>query len=447
MGHSQALEFIGNDMRYSCLLFVTLMSLLFAPIVMANTAASEKNILWAEENESGQVSVHLYFFWSRHCPHCRDARSFVEKLPSHLPFLTLHSLEVGQGQPNDPLYTDMASALGEKAQSVPAFLFCGTMTTGYGNDQSTGEWLTVNLKRCHSHIMSARHEALPLENQAVSEGASPAPLPLIGDLDLTSLSLPTTTLILAAIDSFNPCAFFVLLFLLSLLIHARSRTRMLIMGVTFVVISGLTYFLFMSAWLSLFLLSAEIRWVTLIAGAVAILIAVVNIKDFFWFKQGVSLSITDQAKNHLLKRMRRLISARSLPTMLLGTITLAVVANSYELLCTAGFPMVFTRILTMHALTTSSYYAYLALYNSIYIIPLLLIVVVFSYTLGSKKLTEAQGRSLKLLSGLMMLGLGIMLVFAPNALNNPVTAILLLAAALTSTWVLYRYKFHRASGS
>jgi hypothetical protein len=98
--------------------------------------------------------------------------------------------------------------------------------------------------------------------------------------------------------------------------------------------------------------------------------------------------------------------------------------------------MVFTRILTLNALSLTSYYLYLVLYNVVYIIPLLLIVLAFSITLGSRKLSERQGRLLKLLSGLMMLGLGGLLVVNPALLNNLMISFVLLAGALGVSIVL-----------
>ncbi|MCK7494235.1 MAG: hypothetical protein MZW92_25745 [Comamonadaceae bacterium] len=106
---------------------------------------------------------------------------------------------------------------------------------------------------------------------------------------------------------------------------------------------------------------------------------------------------------------------------------LAVAANSYELLCTAGFPMVFARILTLNELPPVSYYLYLVLYNLVYVVPLSVIVGIFTVTLGRKKLTEWQGRVLKLLSGTMMLGLGAVLLINPSLLNNVLVSLALLA--------------------
>ena len=118
--------------------------------------------------------------------------------------------------------------------------------------------------------------------------------------------------------------------------------------------------------------------------------------------------------------------------------TLALAANSYELLCTAGFPMVYTRILTTNELAPAAYYGYLLLYNVVYIIPLLLIVGTFSLTLGARKLSERGGRLLKLLAGVMMLELGLVLIVAPALLNSAGLALLLLCVALLLTWTAAR---------
>jgi hypothetical protein len=283
--------------------------------------------------------------------------------------------------------------------------------------------------------MSAAPEAAP----AVAASGTPVleepagtrvHLPFLGSIDAQALSLPVLTLVLAGMDAFNPCAFFVLLFLLSLLVHAKSRTRMAVVGGTFVLFSGLVYFVFMAAWLNVFLIAGELRVITIAAGLLALTVAALNIKDYFWFKEGPSLSIPESAKPGLFKRMRGIVATGSLAPMLASTVLLAIVANSYELLCTAGFPMVYTRALTLASLETWQYYAWLAAYNVIYVIPLLAIVIVFVKTMGARKLSEREGRILKLVSGFMMLGFGLLLLLAPQLLTNPAASILVLLVAV-----------------
>jgi hypothetical protein len=234
------------------------------------------------------------------------------------------------------------------------------------------------------------------------------------------------------------------------MVHARSRARMALVGGLFVLFSGLLYFVFMAAWLNLFLVVGYLPVVTVAAGLVALLVGAINVKDFVWPKRGISLSIPERAKPGLYQRTRDLVGAGSLPALLAGTVTLALAANAYELLCTAGFPLVFTRILTLSELSTPAYYGYLGLYNLVYVLPLLVIVVIFVLTLGARKLKEEEGRVLKLLSGLMMLGLGLVLLFAPEMLSQPLTALSLILAALAGTalvvWLARRPKhFSRAA--
>jgi hypothetical protein len=128
--------------------------------------------------------------------------------------------------------------------------------------------------------------------------------------------------------------------------------------------------------------------------------------------------------------MRGIVATGSLGPVLTNTVLLAIVANSYELLCTAGFPMVYTRVLTLAQLETWQYYAWLAVYNVIYVIPLLAIVIVFVKTMGARKLSEDEGRVLKLVSGCMMLGFGLLLLLAPQLLTNPLAAIIVLLVAV-----------------
>lgn len=376
-------------------------------LLMSHDISASEAAIWTSTQDTDEAKVHLYFFWSQKCPHCLKAIPFIESIKRDHSWIEVHSAEISQNRQNLKQYIDMASLLGQEASSVPAFLVCGRMITGYDSPQGVGQEILGLALACRQSPETAL---------SMTEQGRQFLLPFIGTIDPQSNSLPVFTLIIAGMDSFNPCAFFVLLFLLSLMVHARSRSRMLLIGTTFVTISALIYFMFMAAWLNLFIMIGAMPAMTIIAGVIAVLIGLINTKDYFLFRQGPSLTIPESAKPTMFHRMRELLKTNNIATLLVGTATLAVAANSYELLCTAGFPMVYTRLLTLSDLSSLEYYAYLALYNLIYVLPLMIIVLVFSFTLGAYKLSEQQGRFLKLLSGLMMFGLGLVLLFAPNAL-------------------------------
>lgn len=404
------------------LLYSVCLAFLFASPARADVELPEP--LWYSTDAQGNMVVHLHFFWTKYCPHCQEAVPFVRELGKKHAWLRVYAYELSRSQTNADIYDEMAKSLGQESTFVPAFFFCKTMTTGFDTAETTGRQLEADLLACREGGQGP-----------FSPGAS-LTLPLLGAIDIGRHSLPVLTLLIASLDAFNPCAFFVLMFLLSLLIRSRSRMRMAVIGGVFVFVSGFMYFIFMAAWLNAFFLLGSLAVITFAAGLIAVMIGLVNIKDYFYFKQGVSLSIPDSVKPRLFQKMRYVVEAGGWPAMVGSTIFLAIAANGYELLCTAGFPMVYTRLLTLSELSGAQYYLYLFFYNLVYVVPLLAIVSLFTWTMGAKKLSEREGRRLKLLSGLMMLGLGIMLMVAPEMLNNLFTAFLLAAGALIVTALL-----------
>jgi glutaredoxin len=393
-----------------------------------------------------QQKTVIYFFWGKGCPHCEEERQFLERMKREQPSLEIKDYEVWHNNENAGLMALMLRANGMKSSGVPVTFVSDKMFSGFTARSMAA--IEKELKKCGLTPCADPAEALrktateELAGQSLPFAASTTAsvggdaqdssvtIPFFGDLDVSNSPLPVLTLLIAGMDSFNPCAFFVLLTLLSMLVHAQSRNKMLLIGGIFVFFSGFIYFLFMSAWLNLFLVMGHVAVITTLAGCVSVVIAGINIKDFFLFQQGVSLSIPDSAKPKLFDRMRKLLRSDSLVSILIGTTVLAVVANFYELLCTAGFPMVFTRILTLNNLSTPTYYLYLVLYNVIYVVPLFIIVLCFSLTLGKRKLSEWQGRVLKLVSGTMMLGLGMVLLIDPALLNSVLVSFTILVAAL-----------------
>jgi len=386
----------------------------------------------------------VYFFRGRGCPHCEKEKSFLRALQRELPAMTVKDYEVWYDKENAALLARLMKAHGLQVSGVPITFVDGHAFAGFSSQ--TRRAIEEAVRECGSRPCVDPMDAIgkgpagttasTAQESAAKDNGTFFNIPLIGTLNAQDASLPVMTLVIAGLDSFNPCAFFVLLSLLGLLVHARSRNRMLLIGLVFVFFSGFVYFLFMAAWLNLFLVMGQVAIITTVAGVVSVIIAAINIKDFFLFKQGVSLSIPDSAKPGLFDRMRRLMRATSMISILAGTTVLAIVANSYELLCTAGFPLVFTRILTLQNLPAATYYLYLMFYNIVYVVPLLIIVVVFTATLGSRKLSEWQGRVLKLVSGSMMLGLGIVLLADPSLLSSLLTSLGVLSAAIVLSLIV-----------
>ena len=229
-------------------------------------------------------------------------------------------------------------------------------------------------------------------------------------LSLDEVGLPLFTLAMGLLDGFNPCSMWVLILMISLLAPMNNRPRMFAIAGTFVAVEGLAYFIFMAAWLNLFLLIGLSRISEIVIAAIALLAGMINLKDFWFYGRGFSLSIPDAAKPDIYARMRRILHAENLTGALIGTVVLAILVQIVEFMCTSGFPALYTRILTLKQLDSMSYYSYLLLYNLAYMFDDVIILAIGVITLSQRRLQEKEGRWLKLISGLVMVGLGIYLI-------------------------------------
>lgn len=329
------------------------------------------------------------------CPHCADAKVFLQQLARERPQLRIVFRAVDQ----DPSARDELMALSRSAgvwpPGVPTFAVNGRVLVGFGDARESGR------------------AVLALIDQG-TVAASTVETGLFGTLSASQMGLPLFTLALGLLDGFNPCAMWVLLFLLSLLVRLQDRRRMALVAGTFVLVSGAVYYAFMAAWLNVFLavgLSTQVRWAL---AAVALLVGGANVKDFVAFGKGISFSIPESAKPGIYARVRAVLNAEALPGSLLAVAVLAVVVNFVELLCTAGLPAIYTAVLTQQGVSPAAHYGYLGLYILGYIADDTLMVTVAVVALGNRKLTEHTGRWLKLMSGMVMLVLGLVLLVRPD---------------------------------
>jgi len=331
------------------------------------------------------------------CPHCARARPYLERLAREIPELRIVVREVDR----DPAALDDLVRLSREAgvwpPGVPSFASEGRLLVGFDDAQHSGPAIRALIGRA------------PARTGVVDTAA-------LGTLSLEQLGLPLFTLAMGLFDGFNPCAMWVLLFLLSLLVHVRSRARMALVAGTFVLASAVVYYAFMAAWLGMFMLIGLSPAVRIGLAAAALAIGAVNVKDFVAFGRGPTLAIPAAARPGLHARMRAVLRAEALPASLVAVAALAVVVNFVELLCTAGFPAIYTAVLAQQGLGALAHHAYLGLYIAGYIVDDAAMVAVAVITLGSRRLDERAGRWLKLVSGAVMLALGAALLLRPELL-------------------------------
>jgi glutaredoxin len=330
------------------------------------------------------------------CPHCADAKAFLAQLQSERPDIEVRLQPVDTDAAARERLTALFQAAGQWPPGVPTFVIGERMLIGFDDAEHQGK------------------ELLALIDASATPSAAAIDRPQLGGMSVELLGLPAFTLALGLLDGFNPCAMWVLLFLLSLLVRLRDRRRMLLVAGTFVLTSAAIYYAFMAAWLNVFLAVGFSEPVRVGLALLALTIGAVNLKDFVAPGRGPSLSIPAAARPGLVALMARLRDTQALPALLLGVTVLAILVNLVELLCTAGLPAVYTAVLAQQGLSPAAHHAYLGLYILGYIADDSLMVGIAVAALGSGKLGERGGRRLKLLSGAVMLALGAVLLLRPQ---------------------------------
>jgi glutaredoxin len=390
-----------------------LFRLLLAAVVVVPAPAA------AQAPPAGANADRIEAFVREGCPHCAKAEEFLAQLNKERPALTIVVRDVQK----EPAALDRLKELAQQTETgavrVPAIYVRGALIVGFSPDAGTDRLIRAALdgRRAGSRASAAgtceAEESLACPKGpegAAEEGFS---VSVFGrTITLADVGLPAFTVAMGLLDGFNPCSMWVLLLMISLLAPMNDRKRMLAVGGTFVLIQGIAYFIFMAAWLNLFLLIGMSRAVTLVVAAIAIVAGMINLKDVVAFGRGVSLSIPASAKPGIYQRMRGLLHAPTMGAAIAGAAVLAVLVQVVEFMCTSGFPALFTRILSLRELPPATYYGYMLLYNAAYMIDDIVVLTIGVVMLSRHRLQEKEGRVLKLVSGAVMVGLGIYLIVA-----------------------------------
>lgn len=377
---------------------------------------------------SQAAGIEMEVFVRQGCPHCAKAELFLQQLQREQTDLHITIHDVSQNPEALQRLSELTRAQGLGAVRVPAFYVHGKLLVGYADENTTGQWLRRELTAARQAIQPTEDsESCEIAATTLCEAPNAQSSPTTSTtsenfavdflgyrLTLDQIGLPAFTVAMGLLDGFNPCSMWVLILMISLLAPMGDRRRMLVVAGSFVAVEGLAYFLFMAAWLNLFLFVGLSRISEVAIAVIALLAGGINLKDFWAFGWGVSLSIPKSAKPGIYQRIRGILQARNVWAAMLGAILLAVLVQIVELFCTSGFPALYTRILTLRQPDTFGYYAYLLLYNLAYMLDDIIVLSIGVITLSQHRLQENEGRWLKLISGLVMVALGLVILLKPE---------------------------------
>lgn len=374
--------------------------------------------------------VNVYFFKGDGCPHCADEEEYFEYLRNntYLDFV-VKDYEIWKSPKNAKLLGDTAKEMDWNISGVP-FTVVGDKTfSGFGTADTTGKEIRNAIEECARidcedivgqwiDKQNPKKEKKGKEKEKKEEKPSNLPekisIPLIGEVQTKNFSLPILTIIIAGIDGFNPCAMWVLVFLIGMLLGMKNKKRRWILGAAFIVASGLVYFFFLAAWFQLFSFLMFIPFIKPAIGLLAAGAGVYYLREYYINKE-VVCKVTSSGKRKLIfEKLKQFVHEKHFWLALGGIIVLAAAVNVVELVCSAGLPAIFTQILTLSNLPAWQNYAYMVLYIIIFMLDDMIVFGVAMKTLELKTISAKYSRFSNLIGGIIMFILGILLIFKPE---------------------------------
>lgn len=410
----------SNEARVSGIAFAaTCRALAFLLLLFAGDAAAADDGSGSGERPA-RPAVTIHYFRAEGCPHCADAGEFLKRYAGDAR-ITIRDYEIRHDPAGREKFFKVVDALGVRDPAVPFILIGHWSTVGYHGDEWTGAAIQAQVAHCLHQDCPDSVAAILAGKPAPmrwNEAAPPLPqsirLPLIGEVATSALSLPAVTVMLGAVDGFNPCAMWALVFLLGLLLGEKDRKRMWILGLTFLFGSGLVNFLVMAAWLNVLLAIGFATWIRLAVGVVALGGAAYYLYDFFANPDAACEVSHTGGRQQMLARLRRFALVERLWPAVLGVLLLAIAVNLIELVCSAGIPVVYTQVLALTPMPAWHYYGYLLLYNLIYMLDDIAVFAVAATALQMRGIGTRYARANRLVGGVILAAIGLTLLFRPQ---------------------------------
>lgn len=382
----------------------------------------------AELKYPSSPGAEIVVFVRDGCPHCADFHEFALEQEWTVDYREVTQIDSQQ------MFQGLQEHVPTLNQGVPTIIIDGHVIQGYDTHETSGKRIASLYEKCGESAAGCLPYKDFIASNAIVELESAAEgtctedcdanlekyifnLWFIGEVDLTLLSLPVLSILLGFLDGFNPCAMWVLITLLTLLINTHDMKKVWVIGGTFLFVSGAVYYLFIAAWLNVFLLIGFNAIVQKVIGTVAILGGGFYLYEAFG-KDPNQCKVTNASRRQkTIAEMKRIMQISAWPAMIFGVAVLAVSVNMIELVCTAGLPAIFTQILAFNDVSNAARYGYIGLFILMYMIDDLVIFGIAIYTLHATGLTTKYRRFTLMFGGLLMYGLGLLLIFAPEVLT------------------------------
>ena len=384
--------------------FIIISLLLILPI---NTKALEK--------------IDLYLFHSSTCEHCQAEIKYLDGIKEKYPNLKVHLYEVTdpteESIKNAEIVNNVASKLNIKYQT-PFTILGETYYIGFSEniEKSLTKLIEEESNNPSTNVVEKIFNNEDISDIEVEPGIVET-INLFGkEIKISSVSLPVLAVIIGFLDGFNPCAMWVLIFLISMLFTMKNKKRMWALGITFLVSSALVYMAFMFAWLGAVVSFASIKWFRLLIALVALIAGVINLRSFInsLKKDDGCEVVDDKRRKKIITRIKNITHEKSFFLALIGVILLAFSVNIIELACSVGLPLIFTQTLALNNLSGLQYLLYILIYIFFFLIDDIIVFSIAMFTLNITGISTKYTKYSHLIGGIIMILIAILMAFKPE---------------------------------
>jgi len=370
--------------------------------------------------------VNIYLFHSDTCPHCREEIGVLEDLEEEYDNIKIYKYEISEEE-NSLLFSKVTDMFNTKVTSVPFTVIGNKTFSGFSSENGKRQFIgaieyystygyvdeIAKLEGYEEPSFEVDEDAPSINEYLKDYGNYTFELPIIGKIETKNLAISTIAIVMGIIDGFNPCAMWILIFLITMLIGIKDRKRMWILGSSFIITSGIIYFLIMIAWLNIAEVITKIDVIRLIIGIVAIIGGLINLRSALKKESGCEVT-NDKSRKKIISKIKNFTKEKSLILAVIGVITLAISVNIIELACSLGLPVMFSQILAINNVSEIGKVLYILLYVFFFLIDDLIIFIIAITSFKVSAISTKYSKVSKIIGGLILLLIGILMVLKPE---------------------------------
>lgn len=349
-------------------------------------------------NIKNDEKVNIYLFYSKICPHCQKEEKYFETLKEkYQDKINIYTYEVTGNKTNNEIMKSLKKELKENSQGVP-FTIIGSKTF-LGYDESLNE-------RIENTIESYLDENTKTDNTYT--------IPILGKIEAKNASIILIAIILGFIDGFNPCAMWILLLLINMCISIKDKKKMLIVCLTFIITSGIIYFLSMLG-IGFILDLTTISYIRNIIAILAIILGIYNLYTYLKTRKQTGCHVVKKEKRKtIITKINNILNNKNTLLMFGGTIILATSVSLVEMACSLGFPTIFLELLSINNIHSFLKVTYLLIYILFYLIDDIVVLFLSIKAFETKGISTKYNKYVHLIGGLIMILMGVLLIFKPE---------------------------------